>query len=159
MSILKELSFFGKNYSILVVEDDKELNNELMEVCQLFFKSVDFAYDGQEALEKYKNNHFNYDIVLSDITMPKMNGVVLSREIKSLKRNQDILILSAHNEMNYLIDLIDIGISQFVTKPFEQNELLFRLLKICENLFYKNEYIRIIINESLDNKLSLSLEV
>lgn len=144
MSILKELSLFAKNYSILIVEDQSELNNELVEICQLFFKSVDYAFDGQEALEIFLKNPNKFDIILSDITMPKTNGVILSREIKSINRNQNIVILSAHNEVQYLVDLIDIGINQFVSKPFEEKELLFRLLKVCENIFYKKEYIKMV---------------
>ena len=149
MSLLNELSLFAKNYSILVVEDDKDLNNELVEITKLFFKKVDMAYDGEEALEKYKSNF--YDLVLTDITMPKMNGVSLSREIKILNSQQQVIVLSAHQEINYLIELIDIGINQFVTKPFEQSELLYRLLKVCENIFYKEEYVKLLKND-LDNK-------
>ena len=145
MSLLNELSLFAKNYSILVVEDDKDLNNELVEITKLFFKKVDTAYDGEEALEKYKLN--SYDLILSDITMPKMNGVSLSREIKILNSQQQIIVLSAHQEINYLIQLIDIGINQFVTKPFEQSELLYRLLKVCENIFYKEEYVKLLKND------------
>lgn len=158
MSILNELSLFAKNYSILIVEDQKELNDELVEICQLFFRQVDSALNGKEALVKFKNNPEHYDIVLSDITMPEMNGVSLSREIKSLNRTQNIIILSAHNEIQYLIELIDIGISQFIAKPFEEQELLFRLLKVCENIFYKKEYIKMVMNDKtqeLDSQVVL----
>ena len=142
MSILKELKQFAKDLSILVVEDDKELNEELVELVDIFFKKTDFAYDGAEALEKYKK--FQYDLVLSDITMPKMNGVKLSQELININKFQSIVILSAHSEVSYMIDLIDIGIHQFVAKPFEQQELLYRLLKVCENKIHKQELKRFI---------------
>jgi DNA-binding response OmpR family regulator len=150
MSILNELNHFAKNYSILIVEDQKELNNELVEICQLFFRQVDSAINGKEALLKFKNNLGKYDIVLSDITMPEMDGIDLSREIKRLNRTQNIIILSAHNKKEHLIELIDIGISQFISKPFEQKELLFKLLKVCQNIFYKKEYIKMIINNKIE---------
>lgn len=149
MSLLNELSLFAKNYSILIVEDDKDLNYELVEITKIFFKKIDTSYDGEEALSKYKLD--SYDLVLTDITMPKMNGVVLSREIKTLNSQQQIIVLSAHQEINYLIELIDIGINQFVSKPFEQSELLYRLLKVCENIFYKEEYTKLIISD-MENK-------
>lgn len=142
MSILKELKHFAKDLSILVVEDDKELNEELVELVDIFFKKTDFAYDGAEALEKYRK--FQYDLVLSDITMPKMNGVKLSQELININKFQSIVILSAHSEVSYMIDLIDIGIHQFVAKPFEQQELLYRLLKVCENKIHKQELKRFI---------------
>lgn len=138
MSILKELKQFAKDSSILVVEDDKDLNTELVELLDIFFSKVDFAYDGVEALSLYKNSH--YDIVLSDITMPKMNGVKLSQELINLNKSQSIVVLSAHSEITYMIDLIDIGIHQFVAKPFEQQELLYRLLKVCENIVHKKQF-------------------
>lgn len=146
MSILTELSLFAKNYSILIVEDDELLNEELVEITSIFFKSVDFAYNGEEALEKYKTK--NYDLIMSDITMPKMNGTEFSREIKNINRQQQIVILSAHQEVKFLIDLIDIGINQFVAKPFEEKELLYRLLKVCENIFYKDEYLKMVSKET-----------
>lgn len=155
MSILSELGFFAKNYSILIVEDQQELNDELVEICQLFFKFVDSAYDGEEALKKFKKNTFDFDIILSDITMPKINGVSLAKEIKLINREQNIVILSAHTDVGYMIDLIDIGITQFVAKPFQQNELLFRLLKVCENIFYKEQYLQTIRNK----KTSLSKNI
>jgi YesN/AraC family two-component response regulator len=151
MSILNELNLFAKNYSILIVEDDEFLNEELVDIASIFFKSVDFAFDGKEALEKYKLN--SYDLILSDITMPKMNGTELSREIKNINRNQQIIVLSAHQEVKYLIELIDIGITQFVAKPFEQKELLYRLLKVCENIFYKDEYHKMIMLDLTKEKV------
>lgn len=150
MSIIKELKLFSKNLSLLVVEDQKDLNEELVELTSLFFQKVDFAYDGVEALEKYKKS--KYDLVLSDITMPNMNGVKLSREIKHINSDQSIIILSAHNELEYLIDLIDIGIHQFVAKPFKEEELFYRLLKVCENIVYKEHYMNSIKKEHTISK-------
>nr|WP_321267068.1 response regulator [uncultured Sulfurimonas sp.] len=132
MNISKELKVFAKDLTLLIVEDDKELNNELVEISNLFFKDVKFAYDGKEGLEVYKQKHF--DIVLSDITMPHVNGIELSKQIKNINSNQNIIILSAHSEISHLINLIDIGIKQFVHKPFSDEEFLYRLLKVCEKI-------------------------
>ena len=140
MNIISELKTFGKNLTILIAEDDRELNEQLIELLRIFFKEVHFAYDGEKALEIFHQHHI--DIVLSDITMPKMNGVDLSRELKNINRDQSIAILSAHSELDYLIPLIDIGIHQFVAKPFESQELLYRLLKIAENIVFKDAYYK-----------------
>lgn len=150
MSILKELKQFAKDLTILVVEDDKDLNSELVDLVNIFFSKSDFAYDGLEALELYKKS--KYDIVLSDITMPNMNGVKLSQELINLNKSQSIVILSAHSEITYMIDLIDIGIHQFVAKPFEQQELLYRLLKVCENIVHKNEFNKFKTSSSIPMK-------
>ena len=132
MNIAGELKVFAKDLSILIVEDDVELNQELVAIAKIFFKHVASAYDGQEGLEVYTKEHF--DIVMSDITMPFVNGVNLSKQIKNINEHQNIVILSAHSEVSYMIDLVDIGIRQFVHKPFDDQELLYRLLKVAEEL-------------------------
>ncbi len=131
MSIVKELKNFAKNLTVMIVEDDKQLNEEIVNLATLFFKDVSFAYNGIEALEIYKHNPA--DIVITDITMPKMDGVTLSKKLKEIDENQDILIISAHRDMEFLVKLIDVGIKQLVYKPFDHQELMYRLLRICED--------------------------
>lgn len=154
MSIIKELQLFAKDLSLLIVEDQKDLNQELYELTSIFFKSVDVAFDGVEALKKYKEN--DYHIILSDITMPNMNGVTLSREIRHISNEQSIIILSAHNELEYLIDLIDIGIHQFIAKPFKEEELFYRLLKVSENIVYKKHYLNTLLNKKTRDDESIN---
>jgi len=138
MSIVKQLSHFGSSMSLLIVEDEKELTGELVDLLKVFFKSVDFAYNGEEALKKYKKNRS--DIILTDITMPKMNGITMSRKIKAINPEQAIIVLSAHGDTKYMIELIDINIDQFILKPFDKNTLFFKLLKVAEYLDYKREF-------------------
>ncbi len=138
MSILKELSYFGSSMSLLVVEDEKELNNELVSMLGVFFKSIDYAFDGKEALEKYKLN--KPDIILTDITMPKMDGITMSRKIKIVNPEQSIIVLSAHGDTKFMIELIDIRIDQFILKPFDKNTLFYKLLKVAEEITYKKEF-------------------
>lgn len=141
MTIFKELRSYAKTLTLLVVEDDRFLNEELSSLATLLFKNVRTAYDGAEALAIYKEE--TIDIVLSDITMPDMDGIELCKKIKVLNPDQDIIILSAHNEVEYFVELIDIGVRQFVHKPFKDEEFLYRLLKVCENValakFYAQE--------------------
>ena len=138
MSITRELKHFTGLLSLLIVEDEKELNSELVSILSLFFDSVDFAYNGKDGLELYKKN--KYDIVLTDISMPKMDGITMSRKIKTINNMQSILVLSAHSDTKYMIELIDIGISQFILKPFDRNTLMFKLLKVAETIVYKKEF-------------------
>ena len=138
MSLINELKYFGNSLSLLIVEDDEELNQELVEILSPFFDSIEFALDGQEGLDKYKT--FKPDIVLTDITMPNMNGIKMSQEIKNIYRKQSILVLSAHSDTKFMIELIDIGINQFILKPLDGNNLMYKLLKVAENIFYKKEF-------------------
>jgi len=138
LSLIRELQYFGNSLSLLIVEDEKSLNSELSSMLSLLFSNVYSAHNGIEGLENYKIN--KPDIVLTDITMPKMDGIEMSQEIKNLNREQSILVLSAHGDTNYMIELIDIGIDQFILKPFDKNTLLYKLLKVSENIIYKKEF-------------------
>lgn len=137
--MLNDLKLFAKDLNILIVEDDKDLNSSLVGLTSLFFYEVDSAFDGVEALEKYKSKH--YDIVFSDILMSKMNGIALAKEIKAINEEQIIMIFSAFTEIDKLMDLINLGIHQFVSKPFNEEQFCFKLLKICENITYRKNYM------------------
>lgn len=132
MNIFKELKEFAKDLTLLIVEDDIALNGELYELSKLFFMDVKVANNGQEGLDLYNKEKF--DIILSDVTMPIMNGVELCKKVKIINQDQAIIVLSAHNEVEYFVELIDIGIRQFIHKPFKDDEFLYRLLKVCENV-------------------------
>ena len=138
-NFINELKFFGASLNILIVEDDKELRERLLDLLKTFFKKVDIAKDGLEALNKYKSN--KYDLVLTDINMPLMNGIELSKEIRMLKYDQCILVLSAYID-DFVIDLIDIGIQGLILKPFETNKFIMTLCRNSENILMKREFRR-----------------
>ena len=137
--LTKELKFYASNLNILVVEDDFELRNSLKEFMEIFFKEVASAENGIEAIKKYKKN--KYDIVLTDINMPLMDGIELSKELRLMNKEQCILVLSAFID-DFVIDLIDIGIQGLILKPYDVNKFLQTLSKNCENIIMKKEYKR-----------------
>jgi DNA-binding response OmpR family regulator len=134
----KELIQFTENLTILLVEDDVELRTTMEEVLNNFFVNVDVAKDGKEALESYeafyKTRAKYYDIVLTDIRMPKINGVDLTKNIYDKNSSQIVIVLSAHDESEYLLPLINLGIEQFIKKPIDFQELL-------EVLYYTSKSI------------------
>ncbi len=136
MNIIKELQTFAKDLSVLVVEDDKLLCQQIVDIVSLFFKEVHYAYNGSEGLESYKSTPT--DLLITDITMPIMNGIVMSRLLKRINNDLPIMVISAHDSFDYMSDIIDLGIKQFVKKPFEEEDLLYRLLKICEEIVVIN---------------------
>lgn len=138
-NLLKELKFYASSLNILIVEDDYELRQSLKELLETLFREVDIAKDGIDALKKYKEN--KYDIVLTDINMPLMNGVDLSRELRILNKEQCILVLSAYID-DFVIDLIDIGIQGLIIKPYDIEKFLMVLSKNCENIIIKREFKR-----------------
>jgi len=121
--LLHELLKESDDLKILYVEDNSAVRENTLELLQLFFDHVDIAKDGVEGLEKYKafynDNHTFYDIVLTDINMPRMNGIEMIEHIKKLQERQDIIVISAHDEVSYLLKLIDLEVSNFILKPID----------------------------------------
>jgi DNA-binding response OmpR family regulator len=133
----KELIQYTKNLTLLFAEDHDELRISTTEILKNFFKKVDSVKDGEEALSLYKDSYKNdkpYDLVLTDIRMPKMDGVVLTEKIYEINHTQTIIVLSAHDESTYLLPLINLGIEQFIKKPIDYQELLRVLLNIAKKL-------------------------
>jgi DNA-binding response OmpR family regulator len=112
--------------SILLVEDFKPLREEMQTLFEDLFKKVVCAEDGKHALALYKESYEKgetFDLVMSDIQMPNMDGVELSKQIRECNEEQSIIILSAYSETKYLLELINLGISKFLTKPIQHEEL------------------------------------
>lgn len=130
----KDLIFYAKDLHILFAEDHKELRENTSDILRNFFKTVTSVKDGKEALELYKNNINSYDIILSDIQMPKINGVDLTKEIYKVNPHQTIIILSAYDESKYLLPLVNLGIEHFIKKPINYPEFMSVLLKTSKKL-------------------------
>ena len=127
---LKKLQEFTKEMKVLYVEDDKLISVEIQEYLRRFFHTVDLAENGQEGLEFY--NKGDYDLVISDINMPKMNGIEMSKAILQKNPNQAIIINSAYNEAEYLLGLFNAGIEYYVVKPVNVKQLTKIIYKISE---------------------------
>ncbi len=128
----KNLREYSKELKILYVEDDKELReNTSVLLTNLFQKSIT-AENGVDGLEKYKKEIF--DIVITDINMPILNGIDMIKEIKKIHPEEVIIVTSAHDEVEYLISLIDLGVDSFILKPIELQKLLNILFKTSRNI-------------------------
>jgi len=130
-----------KEIRVLYVEDNQmvRMSTALM-LNEYFEHEIDTAFDGENALQKYqefyKKEAYFYDIIITDINMPRMNGLELINAISKLNKEQSIIVISAHSESKYLLELINMGISNFILKPidFERFEqLLLRVIETVEN--------------------------
>jgi len=133
----KTLQSIAADIRLLYVEDDDNVRKSIHETLSFFFKNIDLAINGEEGLKLYKTNR--YDLVLSDIQMPKMNGIEMTRSIKEINNEQMIMIISAHDEANYLMQLINLGIHSFVLKPVEIEKLIETLIPLCTILYERQE--------------------
>lgn len=127
---------YTQKLSLLFVEDYKPFIEEFDAVLQELFGGYSVANSGAEALELYvqhQENHGTYfDIVITDIRMPGMGGVLLSKEIRKKNSAQEIIVLSAYTESADLVSLINIGIRRFITKPIVYEEFFQAVLEAAK---------------------------
>lgn len=125
MQNFKEL----KNLTLLYVEDNEEVSQVSTMVLEEYIERIFVAKNGIEALEIF-NTH-NIDLILSDILMPKCNGIEFARKVRQSKHNAQcpIIITTAHTEVNYLLDAISLNIDGYVLKPINLTELLHTMCK------------------------------
>lgn len=126
------LKKYAQNLNILYVEDDEFVRSSTSKLFEKFFKHVDVAEDGLLGLQKFENG--TYDLIITDLNMPNMDGIEMSQKIKDLDFRQPIVVISAHNESELLLSLIDIGVDGFLLKPIKTEQLLRSLSSICANI-------------------------
>lgn len=108
--------------NILVIDDEQSIRNTLKEVLEYEKHTVDLAIDGMEALELFGNNQ--YDIVLCDIKMPKMDGIELLEKIFEISTEVPIIMISGHGNIDTAVEAIKKGAFDFLEKPLDLNRLL-----------------------------------
>ncbi len=130
--------------NVLYVEDNQEHQKHSLELFENFFDNIDTASNGKEGFELYlkyyKINNSYYDVVISDMEMPIMNGNEMSKKIYTHNTKQIIVIISAYNNPQYLINFINIGINYFLLKPFKMNDMLNIFNQVKEKLSQNNIY-------------------
>lgn len=115
---------------ILIVEDDKRISKILeIEFLREGYK-VEMAFDGEKALKKIENDFFN--IVLLDLMIPNISGEDVCKKIRE-SSDIPIIVLTAKNSLMSKVQLLDIGADDYITKPFEIEELFARIRVILRN--------------------------
>lgn len=121
---------------ILIVDDEELIRNVIKEYLVLDSFEVDEAEDGKIAVEKAKNN--NYDLIIMDIMMPNMDGFSAVKEIKEFK-NIPFIMLSARGEEYDKLTGFDLGIDDYITKPFSPKELVARVKAVLKRINKEEE--------------------
>jgi two-component system cell cycle response regulator len=150
MITISKLKEYATDIKVLYVENDKDIQHEINDFLGRFFPTIDLADNGEEGLKLYKEG--DYDIVISDINMPKMNGIEMVNAIKEINEEQKVIITSAYNEPKYLMQLIDNGVDKFVLKPFNNKQFLLVLYKITQYLHNKKQNQH--LEQELEKKMS-----
>lgn len=110
---------------ILVAEDERDLNKILSHRLKEKHYSVDSCFDGAEALDYISGTE--YDAIILDIMMPKMDGITVLKTIRNQKNNVPILLLTAKDSIHDRVAGLDAGANDYLIKPFAFEELLARI--------------------------------
>lgn len=108
--------------TILVIDDEKSIRNSLKDVLEYEKHEVELAEDGMEGLEKF--NKKNYDVVLCDIKMPKMDGVEVLEELMKISNEVSVIMISGHGTIDTAVETIKKGAFDYIEKPLDLNRLL-----------------------------------
>ena len=133
---------------ILLAEDDKDLNEQIKSYLSLECFQVDNVYNGLDALNKIYEN--KYDIVLSDIMMPLCDGYELAKSIRDDNKNIPIIFMSARDDKPSKQIGYKVGIDDYITKPFDLDELVFKIKAIARRLDLNSSNILEIGNFKMD---------
>ncbi|MCM0668332.1 MULTISPECIES: sigma-54-dependent transcriptional regulator [Flavobacterium] len=138
---------------ILIIEDEAAIRRVLVKILseENDAYQVDEAEDGVAGLEKIKNN--DYDLVLCDIKMPKMDGVEVLEEVKKIKPEIPMVMISGHGDMETAIQTMRLGAFDYISKPPDLN----RLLNTVRNALDKKQLV--VENKILKKKVSKNYEM
>ncbi len=121
----------SSRYTILVVDDEELIRNLVVTFLSKLGHSCLTANNGADALDKIKGNEF--DAVITDIKMPQMDGIMLTREISKQCPSLPVMVMTAYDEEYSVGTAISVGAREFIKKPFSLNEFAIRLHKMISD--------------------------
>jgi len=144
-----------ENISVLYVEDEKDVREFTTKLLGSLVKKVYSAEDGLDGLEQFKENKESIDLIVSDINMPKMDGLEMCTQIKEINKEIPIVITSAHNDPSFLKKAINVGVSTYAMKPIDLYQLVESMIKAIEPIYLKEklENLNISLETRVDNEI------
>ena len=146
---VEKLVIDSQNLKLLYVEDDKLAREATLEVLNIVFENITIAVDGEDGLNTFKEDEF--DIIITDINMPKMNGIDMIFKIREIDKNIAVIVLSAHDDKKYFEQSIKAGIDGYLLKPINLDQFIDVMIKSVHNIN--------IAKELSDYKLNLEKKV
>ncbi len=128
---------FLKTLTLLYVEDDEDIRNQFHQFLLRISGTLVTAVDGEDGLNAFKAHR--PDIVITDVLMPRMDGLTMAEEILKLAPSIPIIVVTAFDQSEYLMRAINIGIEKYVTKPVNSELLLECLLDCAHRLLAEEE--------------------
>ncbi|MCK4440412.1 MAG: EAL domain-containing protein [Sulfurovaceae bacterium] len=120
------------NLEVLYVEDNSTIRETTKKLLNCFFKNITIAIDGEDGYNKFKKNKF--DLVITDINMPKLNGIDMIKKIREIEINIPILILSSHTDTESFLKSIKYRIHGYILKPFQKKQFIKTINSIIKEI-------------------------
>lgn len=146
----KLLLDFAKDLKVLYVEDDPKSREVSLSMIKRFFNDIVIASNGKEGLDNYHNS---IDLIITDINMPKMNGLDMIEAIKGINNNVHCMIITSYDSIENLIKSIELGVDGFIQKPMTLKYMKKNMLNVLERIYFHKQ-----IDEH-QNNLEKKLEV
>lgn len=154
-----------KNITLLYAEDDLEVQTQMVEYFESFFKKIHVVSQGNEALEAYKR--YQPELMILDIFMPEIDGLELAELIRKDDFNTKIVVLSAHSQSELMLRAINLSVNYYLIKPASILKIKEMLTKISEEFIrdlksiitlglnsYYDTNLKTLINNKIPIKLS-----
>ena len=147
---------FLKQLTILYVEDEDVAREQFAKSLRRLFKKVILGVNGEDGLSKFKESQLaseSIDLILSDINMPKMNGLEMLEKIREIDENVPVMYTTARTETEYLQRAIELNVNHYALKPINLEDIVLRIQKVCEK-----QYLQTVIdskNNELKNYLTI----
>jgi DNA-binding NtrC family response regulator len=138
--------------TILLVDDKSSMRKVLKQTLESETQSILEAEDGENAIEIIKSKHV--DVVISDIKMPKVDGMTLLKMIKEIDSEIVVLIMTAYGTIETAVEAMKLGAYDYITKPFSTEQVKLTVDKAIERqkLLYENKYLREKLNDQYNYK-------
>jgi DNA-binding response OmpR family regulator len=136
---------------ILLVEDESQLLSAYVKGLKQDGYAIDTASDGATAVELCEIN--TYDLVVLDINLPKLNGIEVLKQVRSLNKSVKIIIVSANRSIEQRIEGLDLGANDYLTKPFDFQELRARIRALLRRDFISQPKVLSINDFNIDLNL------
>jgi DNA-binding NtrC family response regulator len=140
-------------FKILIAEDEEITLKHLYSTLESEGYEVVGTKNGRDALDKINGDHF--DLLISDIKMPGLNGIELLERVKEVRPDTEVMIITGFGSIGSAVDAIKRGASDYITKPFDLDELVIKVKKIDEKKRLKKENIALKAYFGMDKKVTI----
>jgi len=137
MKDMLEMMKYTQDIKLLYVEDNEDTKNSTMLFLDELFENIIVAPNGEDGLNKFKDNEI--DLILTDISMPKLCGLEMTKRIREISNNIPIVVISAYNETDYFDNSIKIGADGYIFKPIDMNQFTSVMSRVIQKIKLKDE--------------------